>query len=148
MIKMERLTKYASPVHEYLERWIQARGTTWNWLVRRAGVAAGSSTKIRQGSIPGPGTLVSLAKAMDLAPSSLLMLAGYLTEEDIKEPPRCLLPEEEALLAIYRLLDDRGKSSVRAVGQAMLRSSQDQEEQVYHTSAQPGKHQVTVWVLY
>jgi len=120
--------EYASSIHEYLAKWLEAHDTTWDWLVSQAGAAGGTGTRITRGAIPRPDTLKKLAKVMGVSPATLFLMVGYITEEDLAEGPSSLAPDEESLIADYRALAPRYRRVVLGVTREMLRSGGDSDE--------------------
>ena len=87
-------TPYSTPLHEFVDRWLRAQDATWDWLFREAGLATGVGTKIRQGSMPRPGTVRKLSSVMRVPARRLYHLAGYFDEGEL-EPEQIDIADPE-----------------------------------------------------
>lgn len=129
------MMSYSSALHEFIEQWIKARNTTWEWLFKRAGVPRSVGTRIRQGGTPRPETLRRLAEAVGVSRRKLFELAGYVNAEDLE--PTGLSEEEEQVLDLYRQLPRRDRLLLREVGQGFLRPirSRNQAQEEWETDS-------------
>ena len=78
------MNDYTSALHEFIDRWVQSRDTTWDWLLKTAGVPGSAGTNIRRGSTPQPKTLRNLAAAMGVPRRKLFEFAGYVLPEELE----------------------------------------------------------------
>ncbi len=74
--------KFSSALHELIERWVRANNSTYEKLLRQAGVAVSVGTDIRRGSSPRAETLRKLAEVMGVSPKRLFEATGYMEKED------------------------------------------------------------------
>ena len=105
----------------FIRGFAEARNTTIQKIFARAGVTHSTFTQIRKGVTPRSDTIRKLAKAMDMPPTKLFLLAGYLQEADLQRVPELELEEDELfLLDGYRRLPREGKVLLTAGLRGML----------------------------
>ena len=64
---------------------MRANSSTYEKLLKKAGVAVSVGTDIRRGSSPRPDTLRRVAEAMGVPRKRLFEIAGYIDPEDPKD---------------------------------------------------------------
>ncbi len=85
----------------FLKRWLDEKSMAPLALARRAGVPhAILSGLFNHGNVPRPLTLRKLAAAMGVPVGQLLVVAGYITEEEYESPIR-----ETDLARLYEIGD-------------------------------------------
>ena len=89
---------------------------------RQLSIAAGMNQNVVGILLEGGGcraeTLVRLAKALEVRPSHLFVLAGWLTEDQLEGEQ--LSSEEERFLQMFRSLDEERRRPWLEVGEALL----------------------------
>src|SRR3990167_1964245 len=115
-IKRGWVMEYASPLHEFIEKWMAEGGTTGGWVRAQAGLSPSTGTDIRQGAIPQPRNLRRLAEAIGVPNRNLLELAGHVDAEE--QEPTELTGEQEAIVGLWERVPAEGKALVRQMLEA------------------------------
>lgn len=104
-----------------------AKGTKPNPLCKNLDISSAALTKWKtQNVIPSGENLLKIAVALECSIDYLLGRTDVV--ELCTEKPAPPVPDEEVLLARYRLLDEEGKELVRARALEYLRERQARDE--------------------
>ncbi len=72
---------------DFIRQWLRERDTTQLWLAQQAGIPHSViSALFTRGAMPRPGTLRKLAKPLGIPLGQLLVIAGYISEEEYETP--------------------------------------------------------------
>jgi HTH-type transcriptional regulator, competence development regulator len=112
----ERRTEIAVGIH--LKKLREARGWTLRDVQEKTGISSGHLSLIENGQVknPSPSVLNRLAGAFEIAPDSLLVLAGYLESKGPKARKSAL---EGVALSALKDLDEDEISQVTAFVQVL-----------------------------
>ena len=114
---------FASPLHEYIEKWLDRNNSTWDAAVKAGVVAGGTGTRVSRGSVPRPETLVKLAEWMGVSKARLLILAGYIDQGDLIPGPDLQLDEsQEEILDLWDQIPPGRRSLARELLEVAART--------------------------
>ena len=86
---------------DFIREWLRERDTTQLWLAQQAGIPHSViSALFTRGAMPRPGTLRKLAKPLGIPLGRLLVIAGYISEEEYETPI-----QEADLARLYEIGD-------------------------------------------
>ena len=106
---------YGSPLHQYLDQWASENDSSLTKLLEGAGRFASTGTDIRNGVIPRPRHVCDIADAMGIPRPTLLLVANYLTDEDLE--PSAINPKDARFLSLlHQIPDERHDLLLRVMG--------------------------------